>query len=87
MGEIVNLEAAHKHSFGNRDEVMASSRCGCFYCLKVYSPAEIFDWIDEFNPAGCTAQCPRCGIDSVIGDASGIAIGEDFLRKMNQHFF
>jgi hypothetical protein len=35
---------------------------------------------DEFR--GFTAVCPTCEDTSVIGDASGIDISEEFLRKI-----
>jgi hypothetical protein len=63
---------AHKHSSEHRDEVTRSERVGCFYCLKIYAPGEIAEWVDEDEVGmGRCALCPRCGIDSVIGSASG----------------
>jgi len=79
---------AHKHSSNHREELLQSDLCGCFYCLKIYPPEGISDWIDEDeNGMGTCALCPRCGIDSVIGSASGYPITEDFLRKMHVHWF
>ena len=34
-----------------------------------------------------TAWCPFCGIDAVIGDASGYEITEELLKEMNEVFF
>jgi len=34
-----------------------------------------------------TALCPRCGIDSVIGSASGYPITADFLLMMRKYYF
>jgi hypothetical protein len=39
--------AAHKHSSRHRTEVLASERCGCFYCLAIFDPSDIPDWVDE----------------------------------------
>ncbi len=61
--------------------------CGCFYCLEIYSPVEITRWIDERDGVGTCALCPRCGIDSVIGSASGYPITEEFLKKMHHYWF
>ena len=36
---------------------------------------------------GQTAICPFCGIDSVIGDRSGVPITKEFLSGMNQVWF
>jgi hypothetical protein len=79
--------AAHKHSSRHRAEIMASARCGCFYCMASYPPADIIDWIDEDGGIGMTALCPRCGMDSVIGSASGFPITETFLRALNYYWF
>jgi hypothetical protein len=79
---------AHEHSSKHREELMKSDVCGCFYCLKIYRPAEVTDWIDEDeNGTGTCALCPRCGIDSVIGSASGYPVTEEFLRKMKRYWF
>ncbi|MBB2961679.1 cytoplasmic protein [Methylobacterium sp. R2-1] len=62
----------------------SSAACGCFYCLEVFAPDEIAEWIDE----DATALCPRCGIDAVIGDLSGYPAGSvTFLRAMHQEWF
>lgn len=80
MSDVV---AAHEHSSRHRQEIEASSTCGCFYCVAMFPPSSIAAWCDE----GTTALCPKCGIDSVIGDASGYAIGEEWLRRMKGHWF
>jgi hypothetical protein len=84
---------AHKHSSNHREEVMRSSICGCFYCLSIFIPSEILDWVDEstdetdIGESGQTALCPRCGIDSVIGSESGFPISKDFLNSMKEYWF
>lgn len=77
------LKSAHKHSSNHRAEILASVRCGCFYCLAIFSPSEISEWIDNRQ----TALCPRCPVDSVIGDASGFPITKEFLEQMHAHWF
>jgi hypothetical protein len=86
MGEPDYIRA-HKNSSRHRDEILRSNLCGCFYCLTIFTPAEIVVWIDEVGGVGVTALCPMCGIDAVIGSASGFPITEDFLKRMNQHWF
>ncbi len=82
-----DLNAAHKHSSRHRDEIARSEVVGCFYCMETFSPADISEWID--GPGGAaTALCPKCGIDSVIGSASGLpARDPTFLNEMNLHWF
>jgi hypothetical protein len=82
------LRVAHKKSIRHRAEVEASQRCGCFYCCRTFGPGEIIDWTDTDNPVPRqTALCPHCGIDSVIGDASGPKINELFLNEMRIAWF
>jgi len=65
-----------------------SDLCGCFYCLATYSPADIKEWTDEDEAGiGTTALCPRCGIDSVIGNKSGYPITKEFLEQMHSVWF
>jgi len=82
--ELETLEAAHRHSIDHRDELERSAICGCFYCCRTCSVTEVEDWIDE----GGTALCPHCGIDSVIGSASGYPVDQPaFLRAMHARWF
>ena len=76
------------HSFKNRDEVLASEICGCFYCLATFGPAEIHRWIDEDEKrVGLTALCPRCGVDFVIGSKTGFPLTQELLRSMHEIWF
>ncbi len=82
------LRAAHARSIRHRAEIEASAACGCFYCGAIFAPAEIADWTDKTNPEPeHTALCPRCGIDSVIGDRSGFPITPAFLAEMKDAWF
>jgi hypothetical protein len=85
--EEADYISAHRHCIRHRDEIEASESCGCFYCLEIYSPSEIIDWVEESDPPGFSALCPRCDIDAVIGSASGYPITKGFLEQMNHHWF
>lgn len=76
---------AHESSMSNFNQLEASSICGCFYCLKIFDPVEIEEWIEDKN--GPTALCPYCDIDSVLGDASGYPITKEFLEAMYGYWF
>jgi hypothetical protein len=90
-----DIIAAHKHCSNHRREIEASALCGCFYCMAEFEKDEITEWVDwpEDTPpdrelsAGMTALCPRCGIDAVIGSASGYPIEAAFLSSMHSHWF
>ena len=75
--------AAHKHSSRHRRELEASESCGCFFCMALYAPSAIEEWVDEDD----TALCPHCGIDSVIGSASGYPVTREFLERMHRQWF
>ena len=83
LKDATNLVLAHKHCVFHRDEVLASERCGCFYCFAIFSPTEILTWTDEDQ----TAFCPTCDIDAVLGSASGYPISAGFLRIMHERWF
>ena len=76
-------ELASESSYRNSRSVLDSSRCGCYFCRKIFPPDEIRSFIDYAS----TAMCPYCGIDSVIGDASGIPIREDVLEELHERWF
>lgn len=75
------LKVAHDGATNNQDEILRSESCGCFYCLDTYPPNRIEDWTDE----GRTAICP-CGVDSVVGSASG-RVDPLFLKSMRAYWF
>ena len=52
-------------SFKNKKDVKKSQHCACYYCLCVYPAKEVTDFTGDQ-----TAICPRCGIDSVLADAT-----------------
>jgi hypothetical protein len=80
--------SAHQHSSLHRKQVLSSDLCGCFYCLAIYPPSKIVEWVDEDdNGVGQTAMCPECGIDSVIGSKSGVPLTKDFLQNMHKIWF
>jgi hypothetical protein len=90
-----DVVAAHAHSSRHRSEIEGSEMCGCFHCLAVFKSSSIAEWIDREQvdhlhgeiDDGCTAICPDCGIDSVIGDASQYPITRDFLMAMRRYWF
>ncbi|MCH5184007.1 MAG: cytoplasmic protein [Oscillospiraceae bacterium] len=80
---------AHKYCCNHMEALKKDTVCGCFYCLKIFSPTEINEWLVDDNDADRfgTAICPHCGIDSVIGESSGYPITKDFLQKMYEYWF
>ncbi len=86
MIKPVDLVSAHGSSSGNQREIDGSALCGCFYCLEVFPASRVIEWIDGVGAE--TAVCPNCGIDSVIGDASGYPVtNKKFLEAMHERWF
>jgi hypothetical protein len=52
---------AHKHSDFQK-EILRSEKCGCFYCLEIFSPDEITDWHGE----DCKEYEPLWGVPGHI---------------------
>ena len=81
--EVTHINA-HVLCTGNRKKLLQRERCGCFFCEKIYHPAEITEWVDE---GGKTALCPHCGIDSVIYETERSPLTPEFLKKMHDYWF
>ena len=75
-----DIKIAHKYSSNHKASLLKDTKCGCFFCLKIFSPT----WIDDVEG---TAICPYCGIDSIIGESSGYPITTEFLSEMNKYWF
>ena len=68
--------------------VLRSDLCGCLHCFAVFGPGDIREWTDtDESGKRATALCPRCGIDSVLGSASGFPPGRPFLERMHTYWF
>lgn len=79
---MIDLTQAHRHAANHRREIAESLVCGCFHCLRVFAPREIRAWVDT----EC-ARCPHCGVDAVLGDASGLPMTRAFLAEMRARWF
>lgn len=80
----IQLQLAHDASFRNRAQIERSKQCGCFSCCRIFPASEVTDYVSPEEP---TAICPYCHIDSVIGDASGYPVTEEFMKEMNKRWF
>lgn len=89
MKKIYDLEDAHRFSSNHKPELEKDRVCGCFYCMKIFSPSEIQEWVIAGTPIDWrgTALCPYCGIDSVNGESSGYPITPEFLKAMYRKWF
>ena len=82
-----DLAKISHQSYENRHLILASKICGCYYCLKIFSPNEITEWVDPAEDGiGLTAMCPKCGTDSVVGDKN-IEITGELLKELRNFSF
>jgi len=79
-----SVKAAHRFSGDNKENLREDNLCGCFYCLEIFHPSELKEWIDSSES---TSLCPYCEIDSIIGQSSGFPITKEFLSEMNKYWF
>ena len=81
-------KTVHDSSMNNRSALEAAPSCGCFFCLKVFPPAEIAIWVDRATePDGVTALCPYCGVDAVIPSTASGKFGPGLLSDMKNYWF
>jgi NAD-dependent SIR2 family protein deacetylase len=71
-----------KYSFKNKDSIEKSINCSCYYCISSFLKEEIQNWTDQ----GQTAICPKCGIDSVLGDIV-LPFEETTFKKLKEYWF
>lgn len=75
----------HKLSSNHKKLLMKENICGCFYCVSIFTPQFISDWIEDDNDL--TAICPYCGIDSIIPKHYSYELNKELLQKMREYFF
>jgi len=81
----ITLDAAHRHAANHRADLERSDVCACIFCEKTFTVSDVDEWVKD---EGGTALCPYCGVDSVIGSASGFPIADaNFTRAMHDRWF
>lgn len=79
----MEIKEVHKYSIYNMDQAEASKKAGCYHCLAEFEPSAIKSLTDDDR----TALCPKCGIDSVLFDASLYEINQTTLIKLKKYWF
>lgn len=74
----------HKNSINNKEQIIASKRCGCFYCLKIFNSNEIKEWIKDEKE---TAICPYCNIDALIPENPNQPLTKEYLKELKDYWF
>lgn len=80
---------AHKYSSNNKPALKIDEKCGCFYCLEIFNPDEIDEYLEGDNLCDNlgTAICPHCGIDSILPESAGYPLTKEFLTQMYKVWF
>ncbi|MPM28375.1 hypothetical protein SDC9_74897 [bioreactor metagenome] len=84
------IKQAHKATFANEKQILASDSCTCFYCGHTFNPQaeEKLHWIVERPPRDKTLQCPMCGLDCMLGNASSFPIhDQSFILQCTEVWF
>ena len=81
------LYKLHHSTFRNEKQIQGSTNCGCFYCQSIYPASEVREWCDNDGRGDKTALCPKCSIDSVLGDATFVELTPELQELMNMMFF
>lgn len=85
MEKLPELETLLEHTKNNDLEILQSHKCSCLLCRHTIDAREVQDWIS--NEDGVSAICPECGMDALIGDASGLVFTKEELREINRKYF
>lgn len=81
------LQDAWLKSRDNKDAVLASESCGCFYCRRTFKPSEIVEWEKSPYDHKEVGLCPYCYVDSLLG-SSQYNLTPEFLDAMSiRHHF
>ena len=68
-------------SYKNKEQVFKQDWCGCSYCVAVFNPNRIVEWID----GGATGICPDCGVDSIVAyNPNNHGTIEKFIELLRQ---
>ena len=38
---------AHYFSSNHKKQLLKDKKCGCFYCLEIFNPNQIKEWVDD----------------------------------------
>lgn len=84
------IKQAQKATFANEKQILASDSCTCFYCGHTFNPQaeRKLYWIVERPPRDKTLQCPMCGLDCMLGNASSFPIhDQSFIFQCTEAWF
>lgn len=78
-----NLVRFHELAMNHKKVIESSQECGCFYCMTIFNPILIKEWVDDSQ----TALCPNCQIDAVLPQTKELIMTEKLLQDMHNYWF
>jgi hypothetical protein len=91
MTSRIDFQSIHALCGWHDQIILRGTICGCFYCISLFMPSDIEEWIEE--PSDCprglgkTALCPNCGIDAVLPDTIELSLTPELLKAMHEKYF
>lgn len=80
---ISKMEKLQAYSSHNKDLIIESNKCYCYYCLSTFNKEDIIEYIDNDK----TALCPHCKVDTVLPDSIDDEITKTTLKDMHDYWF
>lgn len=80
--EESKLNKLHVYCSHNKELIITSKVCHCFYCKQKFDSSEVVEYIDN----GQTGLCPKCGVDTILPDSLG-EINDKVIDEMNKYWF
>ena len=76
----------YKHTKNNELDILRSKNCSCLFCRQTFNARKVSEWTSGKNNQ-MSAICPECGMDTLVGDASGYVFGIEDLKEINHEYF
>ncbi|HBN00689.1 MAG TPA: hypothetical protein DD384_05680 [Firmicutes bacterium] len=76
----------YKHTKDNELDILQSKKCACLSCMQTYNARKINEWTTDKNHH-MNAVCPLCGVDAVVGDASGYVLNLTDIRELHEAYY
>lgn len=65
----------------NKNIILKSKNAACYCCVNHFKASMVTEFVDNEDT---TALCPLCGVDAVLGDATGLPIENvEYLQAMH----
>ena len=64
--------SAHAYSMNNEPMLRKDKKCGCFYCLRIFDPSEIEEWIEDEMSGGVNLYAMNVSTLSKVHMVGGV---------------